>query len=311
MRRVFVFVAVLMVAFASEAKNPKVWKGLKSDINIFVVSDSGRNGYYNQKPIADLLGRMAEVVSPDFIVSSGDVHHFDGIQSVQDPLWMTNYELIYSHPKLMVGWWSILGNHEHRGNTQAVIDYSNISRRWNMPDRYYTKVYKEDGATIRLVMIDTTPLIDSYRNSKSTYTDVNKQDYEAQLKWLDSVLSTATEDWIVVVGHHPIYADTSKGKRERLDMQSRVDSILRKYDNVDMYLCGHIHNFQHIRKDGCNIDYVVNSSASTNRRVKPVEGTVFCNPESGFSMIAADKKSFNLYMINQKGKVIHTVTRTK
>ena len=94
MKRVFIFVAMLMVAFASEAKNPKVWKSLKSDINLFVVSDSGRNGYYNQKPMAELLGEMAETISPDFIVSSGDVHHFEGIQSVQDPLWMTNYELI-------------------------------------------------------------------------------------------------------------------------------------------------------------------------------------------------------------------------
>jgi len=29
---------------------------------------------------------------------------------------------------------------EYQGNTQAVIDYSDISRRWVMPDRYYTKV---------------------------------------------------------------------------------------------------------------------------------------------------------------------------
>ena len=311
MKRVFIFVAMLMVAFASEAKNPKVWKSLKSDINLFVVSDSGRNGYYNQKPMAELLGEMAETISPDFIVSSGDVHHFEGIQSVQDPLWMTNYELIYSHPKLMSDWWVVMGNHEYRGNTQAVIDYSNISRRWNMPDRYYTKVYKEDGATIRLVMIDTTPLIDNYRKSKDTYAHVREQDHEAQIKWLDSVLSTATEDWVVVVGHHPIYAHTSKSKKERADMQSRVDTVLRKYDNVDMYLCGHIHNFQHIRKDGCNIDYVVNSSAATDRSVKAVDGTVFCSSGSGFSMIAADKKNFNLYMINQKGKVIHTITRTK
>ena len=48
---------------------------------------------------------------------------------------MTNYELIYSHPELMIDWLPILGNHEYRGNTQAIIDYSNISRRWNMPGK--------------------------------------------------------------------------------------------------------------------------------------------------------------------------------
>ena len=52
---------------------------------------------------------------------------------MNDPLWMTNYELIYSHPELMIDWFPLLGNHEYRGNTQAVLDYSNISRRWTMP----------------------------------------------------------------------------------------------------------------------------------------------------------------------------------
>ena len=47
-----------------------------------------------------------------------------------------------------------------------------------------------------------------------------------------------------------------------MDMEKRVDSILRKYKNVGMYLCGHINNFQHIRKSGSNIDYVVNTSGS-------------------------------------------------
>lgn len=78
---------------------------------------------------------------------------------LDDPLWMTNYELIYSHPELQIPWYPILGNHEYRGNTQAVLDYSNVSRRWQMPARYYSKVFEEDGATLRVVFIDTTPLM--------------------------------------------------------------------------------------------------------------------------------------------------------
>ena len=72
---------------------------------------------------------------------------------LDDPLWMTNYELIYSHPELQIPWYPILGNHEYRGNTQAVLDYSNVSRRWQMPARYYSKVFEEDGATLRVVFI--------------------------------------------------------------------------------------------------------------------------------------------------------------
>ena len=311
MKRVITIIVAILIAFSGGAKNPKVWRSLKKDVNMFIVSDPGRNGYYDQKPIAELMGEMAEKISPDCIVASGDVHHFDGVQSVQDPLWMTNFELIYSHPKLMVKWLPILGNHEYRGNTQAVIDYSNISRRWCMADRYYTKVYKDDGATVRLVMIDTTPMINNYRKSNGSYAAVKEQDYKEQLSWLNNVLSKAKEDWIIVVGHHPIYADTGKSTKERSDMQKRVDTILRKHDKVDMYICGHIHNFQHIRKAGCDIDYVVNSSAARGRNVKEVDGTQFCSSETGFAVLAADKKSLCLHMINKKGKVLHTITRTK
>ena len=79
-----------------------------------------------------------------------------------------------------------------------------------------------------------------------------------------------------------------------------------------MYLCGHIHTFQHIRRDGCDIDYVVNSSGSLSRKdVKPVEGTVFCSNETGWSLITADRHELNLHMLDKDGHVLHTVTRTK
>ena len=278
--------------------------------NFYVANDLGRNGYYDQKPIAELMGTMGEEIGPEFVLATGDVHHFDGVRSVNDPLWMTNYELIYSHPELMIDWFSILGNHEYRGNTQAVLDYTNISRRWSMPDRYYTKVFEEKGATIRIVWIDTTPLIDKYRNESDKYPDAYKQDISKQLLWLESVLASAKEDWIIVAGHHPIYAYTPKEESERLDMQKRVDSILRKH-NVDMYICGHIHNFQHIRVPGSDIDYVVNSAASLARKVEPIEGTKFCSPEPGFSVCSIDKKELNLRMIDKKGNVLYTVTRKK
>lgn len=304
-------IAVLFVSFGTFAQTPEVWSSLKKDANFFIANDLGRNGYYDQKKIAELMGIMAEEIGPECVIAAGDVHHFSGVQSVEDPLWMTNYELIYSHPELMIDWLPILGNHEYRGNTQAVIDYSNISRRWNMPGRYYTKVYEEDGTSVRFIMIDTTPLMNKYREENNKYPDACKQDNEPQLQWLDSLLNEAKEDWVIVVGHHPIYAETSKEDSERMDMQDNVDRILRKHKNVAMYLCGHIHNFQHIRVKGSSIDYVVNSSASLSRDVNAITGTQFCSPETGFSVIAADKNELALHMIDKDGKVLHTITKKK
>lgn len=310
-KNIFTLFMALFVVTVSFAQTPESWKTLEKPLNFYLANDLGRNGYYDQKPIAELMGNMAENVDIECVIAAGDVHHFEGVRSVNDPLWMTNYELIYSHPELMIPWYAILGNHEYRGNTQAVIDYSAVSARWNVPDRYYTFAMENDGVTVRFVMVDTAPLLDKYREDTEKYPDACKQDMNKQLAWIDSVLSAAKEDWVLVVGHHPIYAETGKDDSERLDLQKRLDSVLRKHKNVDMYLCGHIHNFQHIRKADSNIDYVVNTSGSLSRKVKPVDGTKFCSGETGFSLISADKNELNLHMINKEGKVIYTVSRKK
>ena len=297
---------------AVTADHTQEWKSLEKPLNFYLANDLGRNGWYDQKPIAETMGRMAEAIDIEFVVAAGDVHHFEGVQSISDPLWMTNYELIYSHPDLMIDWYPICGNHEYRSNTDAVVEYSNVSARWTMPAKYYTFVKEEDDVTVRIVMLDTTPMIDKYREETEKYADASKSDWNEQIAWLDKVLSEADEDWVIVVGHHPIYAYTDKSDSERTDLQQRLDPVLRKYGNVDMYLCGHIHTFQHIRRPDCDIDYIVNTSGSLSREdVKPIDGTVFCSNKSGWSLLTASEDTLSLHMLDKNGSVLHTVTRTK
>ena len=283
---------------------------MRGEVTLMVANDLGRNGAYEQRPIAAAMGRVAEEMGPDAVMAIGDTFHYMGVQSVSDPLWYTNFELIYNHPELQVPWHPVLGNHEYRGNSQAVIDYSNISRRWEMPSRYYTKVYADshDGTTVRLVFIDTAPLINKYRNDKVDYPDVCNQDMDRQLAWLDSILGSAKEDWVIVAGHHPIYAETSKSPSERTDLQKRVEPILKRH-KVNLAIGGHVHNFQHIRHDG--IDYVVNSSGSQSRKVKPLPETLFCSSEPGFSTIEANKTELLYKMRDKTGQVIYSFTLPK
>ena len=195
--------------------------------NFLIANDLGRNGYYEQKPVAELMGNLAEKVDIECVAALGDVHHFEGVASTSDPLWMTNYELIYSHPELMLPWYPILGNHEYNGNTQAVIDYSRVSRRWMMPSRYYAKtVEAEDDTQALLLFIDTAPLIDKYRKDSIDYPDACRQDREAQLAWIEEQLRTSKAKWKIVMGHHPVYAQTTKSEKERADMQKYLKPLL-------------------------------------------------------------------------------------
>ena len=313
--RLFFKILLFLLPLTAFAQTAQDWKAMERSIGVVLANDLGRNGYYDQKPISETMAALCETVDVECVVAPGDIHHFEGVRSVDDPLWMTNYELIYSHPELMIPWHCTLGNHEYRGTTQACIDYTRKSARWNMPERYHTFVLTaDDGTTLRFVLIDTTPLIDKYRTETDKYPDAVLQDRDRQLAWMDSVLTAANEDWVLVAGHHPVYADTGKDDSERADMQKYVRPVLQRHsDKVAMYLCGHIHNFQHIRPgNGDPIDYVVNSSASLSRKkVAPTPGAVFVSGESGFSFIAADRHSLTLYMLDKEGRTLHKIERTK
>jgi hypothetical protein len=280
-------------------------------VNFIVANDLGRNGYYDQKPVAQIMAYTAEQMDVELIAAAGDVHHFGGVAGVNDPLWMTNYELIYDHPELMIDWYAICGNHEYRGNTQAVLDYAQVSRRWNIPSRYYTRVVNSgDGASCRLVFIDTTPLIDKYRNDTLTYPDACRQDASLQLQWIDSVLNASTEKWKIVIGHHPVYAYTKKEDSEREDLQTRLAPLLEKH-RIDVYFCGHIHNFQHIQPHASTVNYVVNSAGSLARPAEAGEGTQFCSGDAGFTLCSADANSFRFFFINRKGETIYRYSMEK
>ncbi|MFZ4454632.1 MAG: metallophosphoesterase [Bacteroidales bacterium] len=315
LKHLFLVIVVVFIQLSPNvmAQNPKL--NLQSNrldgYNFIIANDLGRNGYYDQKTIAQTMGEWAGKASVEFVAAVGDIHHFNGVASVTDPLWMTNYELIYSHPELMLDWYPVLGNHEYRGNTQAVLDYAKVSRRWTMPARYYTLVKKvDDKSSIRLIFIDTTPLIDKYRSHSEEYPDACKQDRELQLHFIDSVLSVNKEKWTIVLGHHPVYAQTKKDDSERNDMQNRLDPLLKKY-KVDFYVCGHIHNFQHIKQKSSSVDYFVNSSASGSRKVEAVEGTQFCSDKSGFSICSVTQNKLTIYFMDKEGNEIYSYTKTK
>ena len=244
--------------------------------NFYLVSDLGRNGYYEQKTIAELMGNLAEKIDIEFIVAAGDTHHFEGVASVDDPLWMTKK-----------------------------------SRRWIVPSRYYSKVVEAgENEKALLVFIDTSPLIDKYREDTEKYPDAGRQDMEEQLQWIEKTLASSAEKWKIVIGHHPVYADTPKEESERADMRKRLEPLLDRY-GVDMYFCGHIHNFQHIQPADSKVDYLVNTSGSLSRKVKTVEGTKFCNPEAGFTVVSMEDSKLSFYLMNGKGKILYEYSRTR
>lgn len=303
-----IFVQIIFFSFLLNAQTQKPAIALPSSsaFNFGVISDHGRNGYYNQKEVAEAMVKVAGHCSFRFIVTAGDNFQVSGVQSVQDPLWMSSFENIYTHPSLHVEWYPTLGNHDHGGDIQAQVDYSKISRRWKMPAPYYTMVKKRDSVSLRLVMIDTYPIIEGVDDPNEAYTMAGAQ---KQLNWIDSVLNVAKEDWVIVVGHHPIYSSHPTRQNNKALLQY-LYPVLNKH-RVDFYVAGHDHIYQHLRDPKSKIDYFVNTAASSVRPKSTNEMTIFSASAPGFSVCSATKAELSIYFINLQGNPIYKYSRKK
>ncbi len=287
----------------------------KGGLNFIIFGDWGRNGYFNQKEVADEMGLVAEAAGTEFIISAGDNFQINGVRSVNDPLWQTSYESIYTHPALLKDWYVVLGNHDYHGNPQAEVDYTKVSRRWNMPSRYYVvhkKLGEKDSTTADFFFLDTPPLQRKY-HSEDGYSDLNKQDTAAQLKWLDQALKASKSRWKIVVGHHPVYSSGGHGTKDEdiiVDMPKRFAKFFASH-GVDAYFCGHDHDFEYIKQNDSPVNYFVIGNGSETRPIKAGPATVFAKSFSGFTTVNLSKNTMTVSAIDLKGNIVYTTAIPK
>lgn len=320
MQKQFIFVSFIIAFFLNgpifsqddndneKSESRSASQPRRKSFNFFIISDWGWNGYKFQREVADGMAAFADENKPQFIVSCGDNFQIQGVASVQDPLWLTSFEYIYREPSLQVNWYPVLGNHDYKGNTQAEIDYSGISRRWRMESHYYTFVRKiNDSISARFIFLDTPPLVEEYYK-KPGYPDVFKQDSAKQIQWLKDVLANSKEQWKFVFGHHPVYS-ASHTHGNTPDMIRKVKPLLEKY-NAQFYFCGHDHDFQYLKEKNGKVSYIVTGTGGEPRPASTNELSVISKSVPGFSLVSLYADSIRVNFVDSKGNIVDFMKRT-
>ncbi len=281
------------------------------NISFITFGDWGREGKFGQQETADVMGKYASENKTDFIMVLGDNFYPTGVKSVTDPHWKVSYEDVYTAPSLQIPWYVTLGNHDYGGSIQAQIDYSALSSRWKLPARYYAFEQNIDKDTKALfVVIDSNPFLKSYlvmdkENAELDTNSVNElrnQDTKKQLLWLDSVLSNSNAKWKIVSAHHPVYSGGEHGNTA--EMIELINPLLIK-NNVNLFLCGHDHDMQHIIKPGYNVNYFVAGSGSKLRLTNKTDDTKFSSSENGFLTITITKDHIRSAFIGLSGSELY------
>jgi hypothetical protein len=79
---------------------------------------------------------------------------------------------------------------------------------------------------------------------------------EAQWVWIQATLEASTADWIIVVGHHPVWSVGEYGPTWPL--VERLAPMMESA-GVALYICGHEHQMEHFRSEphASGVDYLV------------------------------------------------------
>jgi predicted MPP superfamily phosphohydrolase len=282
----------------------------KNTFNFFVIGDWGRAGDFLQKETAVAMNNAAAIINPSFIISTGDNFYGVGVASVDDPQWWYSFENVYNQGHLLTEWYSVLGNHDYRGNTKAQIEYSKKSRRWRMPDYYYSfeKTIPSTNVKILFIFLDTNQFEKSYYKRPETYPDLQEKNPEKQIKWLDSLLTNSNADWKFVIGHQHVITGGVR-KDQKSETGEVLKPILEKY-NVHAYICGHEHDLQHLKAEG-KTEYFVSGAGSELRPTGTIPYTKFAKSVNGFISFSVGEKETLVQVIDVNGNVVYKTSFSK
>ena len=199
-------------------------------IRFAVIGDNGTG----QTPQYDVARQMLKIHGTRpfrFVLMLGD--NMYGSQQPRD--FVDKFEIPYG-PLLRMGipFYAALGNHDEPDNRRYP--------KFNMNGQRFYSV--------------------AHGNARFFFLDTNFLD-PPQLQWFEGALRDATEDWKVVVFHHPIYSD---GDRHGSNVALRValEPLLVRY-GADVVFSGHEHIYERIKPQKGIAYFIVGSSGQLRR----------------------------------------------
>jgi tartrate-resistant acid phosphatase type 5 len=271
----------------------------KPALVFFSLGDQG-SGSKAQRQVAAAMEKVAKQSgNPDFILLLGDNFYQSGVFSVYDHQWQEKFEKIYNGPALQkIPFFAVLGNHDHRGDSQAQISYSQQSMgsgRWQMPDKFFkVDMGRSEGRPLlRLVGLDTT----------------DKESFNQQARFISRAFSPPAEKpiWRIGAGHHPIHSVSSHGPT--LAMHGKILTAMIK-SKLHLYLAGHDHNLQLISTANEPLQVVSGGGGKSLYPIKKFNKYVrFATDQYGFVKVVVTAKQLQIIFFDSNGRILHKTTQ--
>lgn len=258
-------------------------------LEVLIYGDAGKGSPEQQWTADEMSVYVSDVNNDiDFIINLGDSFYEEGVTSVTDSKWNSRFESVFDPAILNMPFFSILGNHDYRGNIDAQLEYiSPFNDRWQMPSRYYSvKRTLPDSTEIEFLLIDTESLL---------YGDAE------QLNWIADQLKNSTARWKIVAGHRPLFSYGAHGFNGSLI--PRMQPILN--NKADIFISGHEHDIQ-ILGPLNEVYYIISGSAGASRNTGIGDLTVFATNRIGFITFLISYNQIICRVIESNSGVIYS-----
>jgi 3',5'-cyclic AMP phosphodiesterase CpdA len=124
---------------------------------------------------------------------------------------------------------------------------------------------------------------------------------EAQLIWLKEELARSTAKWKVAYGHHHVYSAT---RGDNAGLIGRLLPVLQA-GGVDLYICGHDHNLQHVKPEGGVHFIVAGGGGAGTYELKDYERTIFKAQVHGFASLEVGTARLKVRLVKADGTQVY------
>lgn len=202
------------------------------------------------------MSKIADELKASGILLLGDNFYMNGVNTNTSARFKETFENVYPISAFKsLPFYVVAGNHDHRGNVQAQVDYHGSSR-WHFPQLFYKLPFNFISSTgivrtVDFIMIDTVKLAGACEGDVDWpgCPLTNPIDNDDEWTWIKNQLQASTADFLWVGGHYPIYSAGNDGTTQTL--VNKLLPLLKEYGAH--YISGHDHMHEHIFVNGVNM----------------------------------------------------------
>jgi 3',5'-cyclic AMP phosphodiesterase CpdA len=294
------------------------------DLHLLAIGDFG-TGKEDQIAVAKAMQKYVadHKVKTEGVLLLGDNFYGKMEGGLKSERWNTGIESMYPASSFPGPLWTVLGNHDYHdnlGGEKTQLAYAKQGgTRWTMPAKWYRTDFPKKDPMATFIFLDSNlPAVSGEAEAdgkkkaaegaaKKKMPCLTEEESAEQAAWLKAELAKPRGKFTVVVGHHPIYSNGQHGDTKKL--VEAWDKPLEAA-GVNVYLCGHDHDMQHLELEGRKLSYVLSGGGGQKTRELHGKHTApYGKDVHGFTHIQIGKDQLVFRHVDVTGVQVHSFAK--